>query len=166
MQPTTILRDHYLADYYQWGYFLGKQQIIDLYKAWGGKFGTFNRNVLDDIFHARRSIFHYLMPGPIRVWIAGNDDEDGILFFIGKPNRPFGESVDPELAKRCYAMFGRPPSPFTLVEDTGGEIYVMKVKGKLYKVDLVEFMQSNTKGDRYPVMLADILPEQRHLLGL
>ncbi|CAE6403621.1 unnamed protein product, partial [Rhizoctonia solani] len=59
-----------------------------------------------------------------------------------------------------------PPSPFTLVEDTGGEIYVMKVKGKLYKVDLVEFMQSNTKGDRYPVMLADILPEQRHLLGL
>ncbi|CAE6387584.1 unnamed protein product [Rhizoctonia solani] len=166
MQPTTILQDHYLADYYQWGYFLTNQQIIDLYRTWGGKFGTFNPHELNDIFHARRSIFHYLMPGPVRVWIAGMDEDIGFLFFIGKPNCPIGESVAVGLATRCTAMFGGTPCPFTLVDDTGGNIYVMKLKGILYKVDLVEFMQSNTKGDCYPVMLDDILPEQRHLLGL
>ncbi|CUA74201.1 hypothetical protein RSOLAG22IIIB_11040 [Rhizoctonia solani] len=153
-------------DYYQWGYFLTNQQIIDLYKTWGGEFGTFDPHELNDIFHARRSIFHYLMPGPIRVWIAGTDEAVGVVFFIGKPNRPIRESVEPGLAGRCLAMFGGPPCPFTLVAHTGGEVYMMKRKGQLYKLDLLQFMQSDTEGDRHPLMLSDILPEQRHLLGL
>ncbi|CAE6431903.1 unnamed protein product [Rhizoctonia solani] len=140
--------------------------MIDLYRMWGGKFGTFDPHVLDDLFHAQQSIFHYLMPGPICIWIAGMDEDVSILFFIGQPNRPIHKTVDLDLAEWCLAMFGGPPCPFTLVEDTGGYIYVMKLKGKLYKVDLIEFMQSNTKGDQYPVMLDNILPKQLHLLGL
>ncbi|CAE7066845.1 unnamed protein product [Rhizoctonia solani] len=152
--------------YYQWGYYRTNQQIIDIYKTCGGKFGRFDPHDLTDIFHARRSIFHYLMPGPVRVWIAGNDAGDGVLFFIGKPNCPIRESAEPDLAGRCLAMFGGPPCPFTLVPNTYGEQYIMKRTGKLYKIDLLEFMQSDTKGDRYPLILDEILPEQMHLLGL
>ncbi|KDN42445.1 hypothetical protein RSAG8_06762, partial [Rhizoctonia solani AG-8 WAC10335] len=153
------------TDYYQWGYFLTYQQIVDLYKHMGGKFGTFNPDELNDIFHARRTIFHYLMPGPVRVWIAGTDQDVGVVFFIGKPSCPIRESVEPGLAGRCLAIFGGPPCPFTRVPDTTG-IYVMKRKGTLYKLDLIQFMQSDTEGDRDPVTIGDILPEQLHLLGL
>ncbi|CAE6538683.1 unnamed protein product [Rhizoctonia solani] len=122
--------------------------MIDIYKNWGGKFGTLNPDDLNDIFHARRAMFRHLIPGPIRVRIAGTKTAKGVVFFVGKPNCPI---LDPLVPYTC--------------PNNGGDVYVMKFNNKLSRLDLLKFMQSDTEGDRHPLTIHDILPEQRHPLG-
>ena len=107
-----------------------------------GKIGTFDVENPEDMHHARRAIFHYLLPGFMHVWYAVLDGRDGMVFFVGEPNCSIRESINIELAKRCYGMFGRPPDPCYLVDNIGDVKYDLVTRdGKAHRLRVLEFMQ-------------------------
>ncbi|CAE6409840.1 unnamed protein product [Rhizoctonia solani] len=146
-------------------YFLGCEELVETYIKAGGKIGTFNPDNPDDLHHARRAIFQYLQPGFMHVWYASLDEQPGMAFIVGEPDRPLRESVNIDLAKRCYSIFGRPPDPCQLEDDIGDLNYNLTSRdGKGHLLKLREFMQSDRHGDRYPLRWHHIPTEQHHLM--
>ncbi|KDN41353.1 hypothetical protein RSAG8_07468, partial [Rhizoctonia solani AG-8 WAC10335] len=140
---------------YRWAYFLNRKELMDLYKAAGGTIGTFDPNNVDDMLHARRAIFQYLMPGRIQVWYAALNGDDGMVFFIGKPVLDIRKSVKKDFAKRCWDMFERPPNPCEILVNGGGLKWNLSHTGTPHELELFEFMQSNKRGDMYPLTEED-----------
>ncbi|KAG8755631.1 hypothetical protein FRC11_005898 [Ceratobasidium sp. 423] len=140
---------------YSWAYFLNRQELTDLYKAAGGTIGTFDTDNVYDLLHARRAIFQYLMPGRVQIWYASLDGDDGMVFFVGKPVLDIRKAVKRDLAKRCWDMFERCPNPCEVVANSGGLKWTLSRTGTPHQLDLIEFMQSDRKGDRYPLIEAD-----------
>ena len=104
--------------YHRWGHFLNMEELVNISKDRGGGIGTFDPRNSDDIHHARRAIFLYLMPGCVRVWFATLDNQVGLVFFIGKPIPEIRKAVGNGLAGRCLDMFGRPPNPCRVVKNS------------------------------------------------
>ncbi|KAG8729391.1 hypothetical protein FRC11_008864 [Ceratobasidium sp. 423] len=153
-----------MADFV-YAYFLHREELIDIYTRAGGNIGTFNVEDFNDIQHARRAIFQYLLPGFMHVWYAVLDGRDGMVFFVGEPDCSLREAVNRDLAKRCYSVFGRPPDPCNLVDDVGDVKYDLTTRdGTVHRLRLLEFMQSDRHGDRYPLLWQNIPPDQRHLM--
>ncbi|CAE6428427.1 unnamed protein product [Rhizoctonia solani] len=141
---------------YRWAYFLNDQELIDLYKACDGKLGTYDPDNFDDILHARRAFFQYLMPGRVRVWYASLDGEDGIVFFIGKPVPDIYKAVKRDLAKRCSELFERHPNPCIVVPNSLGLKWDLSRDKVRHRLHLLEFLQSDRKGDLYPLAPEEI----------
>ncbi|CCO31450.1 hypothetical protein BN14_05492 [Rhizoctonia solani AG-1 IB] len=142
---TTSMHD------YRWAYFLDNQQLMDVYKACGGTAGNFNINDSDDILHARRGIFHKLLPGSVRHWYAILDDELGVVFCIGKTTWDLRKSVKLDLLKRCKTIFGRAPNFCLAVPGSGGfEWSLHSHENTVHKLRLEEFLGSDREGDIYP----------------
>lgn len=159
----------------RWAYFLYHQELIQVYTECGGKIGTFDPDEPDDLLHARRAIFEYLMPGRVRVWYASCGGDNGMIFFVGKPVRDIRKAISRDLARRCWDMFERPPNPCTVVENSLNRKWdLIKYDRSTSRLELVEFMQyvmfdisyelgtnkyarlrSDRKGDMYP---EEILP--------
>ncbi|CAE6409105.1 unnamed protein product [Rhizoctonia solani] len=136
---------------HHWAYFFSERELVNLYKACGGKVGTFDPDNFDDLQHARRAIFRHLMPGRVRVWHATLDDDHGIVFFIGKPVLDIHKAVKRDLAKRCWELFERAPNPCTLVPNSLGLKWDLSRDRAPHRLDLLEFLQSDRKGDLYPL---------------
>ncbi|CAE6482329.1 unnamed protein product [Rhizoctonia solani] len=136
---------------YRWAYFFSNQELIDLYKACDGKVGTFDPVNFDDVLHARRAIFRYLMPGRVRVWYASLDGDDGIVFFVGKPVLDIHKAVKRDLAKRCWELFEQAPDPCIVVANTLGLKWELSRDKVRHRLHLLEFLQSDREGDLYPL---------------
>ncbi|CAE6433395.1 unnamed protein product [Rhizoctonia solani] len=135
-----------------WVYFLHDEEIISLYKKQGGKLGTFNPEDPEDIQHARRAIYRYLPPGPVRVWYASLDNKDGIAFFVGKPLRDPRKAFKLDLAGRCYKMFGRSPDRCKVLSDGFDLKWDLFLRNRTTpRLELVEFLVSDREGDMYPL---------------
>ncbi|QRW23836.1 hypothetical protein RhiXN_10160 [Rhizoctonia solani] len=95
---------------YRLVYFLTDQELVDTYKVCGGTLGNFNVNSFDDTEHARRFLFHYLCPSPIRHWYASLDGEPGVAFMVGKTARNIRKSMKRDLQQKCKDLFKRSPN--------------------------------------------------------
>ncbi|KAG8712793.1 hypothetical protein FRC11_014193, partial [Ceratobasidium sp. 423] len=164
------------------------EELINMFRSAGGKIGAFDAKDPDELHHARRAIAKYLLPGPFRVWYASLDGHDGMVFFIGKPDcLDLRESVNVDLATRCYTLFHRPPDPCEYAENSYGHEYdlIEKRNGKLHSLRLIEVLQyvldilsirkyfefcniafdrSSRFEDHYPLREYEIPPHQRHLM--
>ncbi|KAG8690948.1 hypothetical protein FRC11_007895, partial [Ceratobasidium sp. 423] len=158
--------------FHRWGYFLNTEELINVYKECGGKHGNFDPQDPDDIDHARRAIFLYLMPGRVQVWFAILGQQVGVVFFVGKPVSDIRESVDRGLARRCKDMFQRSPDPCRVVEGDLALHWDLHSRDRtVHRLCLTEFWQyaflvlsapifgtdehvacrSDRMGDRYPL---------------
>ncbi|CAE6531066.1 unnamed protein product [Rhizoctonia solani] len=138
---------------YRWAYFLNTRELVTVFKECGGGIGNFDPLSPDDIDHARRAIFLYLMPGRVQVWFASLGDQTGVVFFIGKPVPEIRKSVDKGLARRCLDMFERPPDPCEVVGDPGlGLLWDLTARDRtVHRLHLMELLQSDREGDLYPL---------------
>ncbi|CAE6428440.1 unnamed protein product [Rhizoctonia solani] len=145
-----------MASRHRWAYFFSSRELIDLYKACDGKVGTFDPDNFDDVLHARRAIFQYLMPGRVRVWYVSLDGDDGIVFFIGEPVLDIYKAVKRDLGRRCWELFEEAPDPCILIPNSLGLKWHLSQDGVLHRLHLLEFLQSDRKGDLYPLAPEEI----------
>ncbi|CCO33590.1 hypothetical protein RSOLAG1IB_09823 [Rhizoctonia solani AG-1 IB] len=139
---------------YLLAYFLNNQQLIDIYKEWGGDVGGFNVDSFDDIEHARRAIFQYLYPGPVRHWYATLDHDQGVVYMVGKTTRDVRNSMKRDLREKCKAMFKRIPNYCVPVPGLEGREWEMRFHDEpSRRLVLDEFMGSDKAGDLYPYYL-------------
>ncbi|KDN35735.1 hypothetical protein RSAG8_11358, partial [Rhizoctonia solani AG-8 WAC10335] len=142
---------------FRWAYYVTFEELVDLHKKRGGKLGTFTPKNTEDIEHARRAIFKYLLPGPVRVWYATLDDQLGVVFFVGKPVREPRAAFERILASRCYKMFGRSPDPCNSVTNSDNMWWDLSSRdGSKYRLELWEFLGSDSDGDMYPLSPLEI----------
>ncbi|CAE7180349.1 unnamed protein product [Rhizoctonia solani] len=140
----------------RWAYFLSREEIVSLHKKHGGKRGNFDPDNPYDFDHARRFIFKYLLPNPVKAWYASLDDEDGIVFFVGLPLPEPREAFTNKYANRCYKMFGRAPQWSTVVPNSLNlhwDVYGSDKKD--HRLELVEYLGSDRDGDLYPLAEGD-----------
>ncbi|CAE6451250.1 hypothetical protein ACGC1H_000337 [Rhizoctonia solani] len=139
--------------YHRWAYFLNTQELVTVFKECGGGVGNFDPRDPDDMHHARRAIFLYLMPGRVKVWLACLDGKLGVVFFVGKPVPDIRKSVDMGLAKRCLDMFERPPDPCRVVGGFGMSVLwdLTSRDMSVHRLELMELLQSDRDGDLYPL---------------
>ncbi|CAE6361583.1 unnamed protein product [Rhizoctonia solani] len=137
---------------FRWAYFLTYEELVNRHQKCGGKLGTFNPRNAQDVQHARRAIFKYLLPGTVRVWDALLGVEPGVVFFVGKSIRDPHEAFKRDLASRCYKAFGRAPDPCEAVPGSEGLWWDHYSRDdKKCRLKLGEFLASDTEGDMYPL---------------
>ncbi|CAE6333101.1 unnamed protein product [Rhizoctonia solani] len=136
---------------YRLVYFLTDQELVDTYKVCGGTLGNFNVNSFDDTEHARRFLFHYLCPSPIRHWYASLDGEPGVAFMVGKTARNIRKSMKRDLQQKCKDLFKRSPNYCLPAPGLMGSRWEMFFDDETSRILVLgEFMGSDRVGDMYP----------------
>ncbi|KDN49850.1 hypothetical protein RSAG8_01915, partial [Rhizoctonia solani AG-8 WAC10335] len=136
----------------RWAYFVTNEDIVVLHEKRGGTLGTFNPLDPWDVDCARRFIFRYLLPGPVRVWHASLDGNLGVVFFVGKPVREPRQAFKPQFASRCYRMFGRSPEPCMVKPNSLDLKWELRSRDKsTHELELMEYLGSDLHGDMYPM---------------
>ncbi|CAE6464771.1 unnamed protein product [Rhizoctonia solani] len=94
----------------------------------------------------------------------GNFDPEDVVFFVGKPVPNIRESVDRGLARRCKDIFERSPDPCRVVRESLSLQWDLTARdGSVHRLHLMEFLQSDLEGDRYPLTEEELalFPSQR-----
>ncbi|KAF8715274.1 hypothetical protein RHS03_00064, partial [Rhizoctonia solani] len=144
---------------YRLVYFLTDQELVDTYKVCGGTLGNFNVNSFDDTEHARRFLFHYLCPSPIRHWYASLNGEPGVAFMVGKTARNIRKSMKRDLQQKCKDLFKRSPNYCLPAPGLMGSRWEMFFDDETSRILVLgEFMGSDRVGDMYPYRPKDSEP--------